>query len=358
MSTAPSASGTNTDAMKEFVIGWGDWVRLFDPLSQYKGVDWDLALALYRRNKVSAVGICANGACGIAMEDINDRAKVEAFVQANAKKGIIVAEVVVDYGSFGLQNFCIAKATPEELQQALEIVDKHLTFIALLQEFQGTVIVLRVDDLIPAGVTLDGIDEETAFGRIIGFFTDVAKSGKAKGVRIAWEVEPAGVTRTATQLDRVCQEVTNEVGVDWFGWEADGSHLGNIAIGVNKPVYGDPEPLGTKDDIAAAIHKLLDRCGKWIIHFHLCGCDGGLHGEHGEHGATSNHPTIAKGLVTMEEWKGIFKRIFPKLQHLTCLMIDLCFFPDAHEFVGECYQDYTVLLAEVDSAPVVLPTAA
>lgn len=353
MSTKTAA---HTSARRQFFIGWGDWVRLFD--ESYHGVDYDAATTMYRSNDVSAVGVVANGAAGIAMEDINDRAKVQAYVKANAKKGVLVAEVVIDYAGFGLENFCPATATPEQLEQAAAIVEKHVKFAALLQEFQGTVVVVRVDDLIPEGVTLEGIDEETAFGRVETHFINAGNHGKAHKVRIAWEIEPAGVTRTASQIKRVCTNVCAVVSRKWFGWETDGSHLGNIAIGTNKPVYGEPEPLGTKDDIASAIHRLLDICGEWIIHWHLCGCDGKLHGASGSHGATSNHPPVSKGTVTLDQWKGIFARIYEHLGHLDCLMIDLCFFPGAHDFVAECYSDYVVLLEHVGAEPKVLPKAA
>lgn len=112
---------------------------------------------------------------------------------------------------------------------------------------------------------MEGLDYDTAYGRLVETWRAAARMAGDRGLRVGWEFEPGTPFNRASEVIRIAGDVTDPA----FGIIYDTTQAHNVVLGANQ--IGEPEIF------AGGQVELLRRLDGRINHIHLIDSDGSLY---------------------------------------------------------------------------------
>lgn len=111
---------------------------------------------------------------------------------------------------------------------------------------------------------MEGLDYDTAYGRLVETWRAAARMAGDRGLRVGWEFEPGTPFNRASEVLRIVDDVTDPA----FGIIYDTTQAHNVCLGRNQ--LGEPEVF------EGGQVELLKRLSGRINHLHLIDSDGSL----------------------------------------------------------------------------------
>lgn len=158
---------------------------------------------------------------------------------------------------------------------------------------------------------MEGVDYDTAYGRVVETWRTAARLGGDRGVRVGWEFEPGTPFNRASEVVRIANDVTDPA----FGIIYDTTQGHNVVRGANQ--IGEPEVFE-----GGQLELLRQLSGK-IIHIHLIDSDGSLYD-----GRFSRHIPFGQGAV---DWDAVMPALIDATSDRAddWWTIDVCWWEDA-----------------------------
>jgi len=233
-------------------------------------------------------------------DDYPMKADRDAICRTIADAGLQVSGVAIDFWSYPGP----ATDAAQEGDAYYRLFKKNLQF-ALDIGAPG----MRVDTVNPP-LPIEGVDEKTAWKRVVELWRRCAGLANGHGVKLVWEFEPGFKYNKPSEVVRLVEEV----GHPNFSVLFDACHAYMCAV-VGARQEGAKETL--KGGVAGFAEMLKGKIG----HAHLIDSDGTLHGDE-----TSTHRPFGEGKLDFDE-------VIPAIEAAgyegPWWTIDLCFWPDA-----------------------------
>lgn len=226
----------------------------------------------------------------------------EAVCRTIADAGLQISGVAIDFWSYP------APATDEAQKDDayFKLFKKNLQFVLDMGAD-----VIRVDTVSPPA-PVPGVDEKTAWKRVVETWRRCARLANGYGVKMSWEFEPGFKYNKPSEVVRLVEEVDHPN----FGALFDACHAYMCAV-----VGARQE--GTKETLKGGVVEFAGRLKGKINHAHLIDSDGTLHNNE-----TSTHRPFGEGKLDFDE-------IIPAIQEAgyksPWWTVDLCFWPQAWE---------------------------
>ncbi|MEO8091418.1 MAG: sugar phosphate isomerase/epimerase family protein [bacterium] len=182
-------------------------------------------------------------------------------------------------------------------------------------------------DIPDAPEVINTVGYEVAHERLVNTWSEAARRGGERGVRIGWEFEPGTPFNKPSEIFRVVEEVTDPS----FGIIYDTVQAHNVANGSNQ--------IGEVEVLEGGQVEFLERLKGRITHIHLIDADGSLFDDR-----FSRHIPFGKGDV---DWETVMPALVAAGSGDDWWTIDVCWWDDAWpvfedglEFVRELRDRY------------------
>jgi sugar phosphate isomerase/epimerase len=158
---------------------------------------------------------------------------------------------------------------------------------------------------------MEGVDYDTAYGRVVETWRTAARLGGDRGVRVGWEFEPGTPFNRASEVIRIANDVTDPA----FGIIYDTTQAHNVVLGANQ--IGEPEIF------EGGQLRLLEELKGRITHVHLIDSDGSLYDDR-----FSRHIPFGQGAV---DWDAVMPALIAATSENAddWWTIDVCWWEDA-----------------------------
>jgi sugar phosphate isomerase/epimerase len=228
------------------------------------------------------------------VSDLASKSRRDAYRAAIESRGLDIAGVVANFED------CPSILTSPDNSAFLAALDEQLDLCA---DIGVDMIRLEITD--PPDV-MRGLDYELAYTRLIDTWTEAARRGEARGVRVGWEFEPGTPFNAPSEVLRIAQDADHP----WFGIIYDTTQAHNCALGRGQSA-DPPETLE-----GGQLQLLRSLTGR-ITHVHLIDSDGTL-----AEGRFSNHIPFGEGCV---DWNAVTPALVAAGSRDDWWTIDVCF---------------------------------
>ena len=230
--------------------------------------------------------------------ELDTRAKREAYRDAIESRGLGIAGVVADFAD------CPSILANEDNSAFLAALDEQLDVCA---DIGGGVLRLEIAD---EPSVMRELDYERAYERLIETWTEAARHGEARGVRVGWEFEPGTPFNAPSDILRIAADVDHPS----FGIIYDTTQAHNCTLGKGQ-IADPPETL-----YGGQVTLLRELAGR-ITHVHLIDSDGTLAEDR-----FSNHIPFGEGAV---DWDAVMPELVAAGSRDDWWTVDVCFRPNA-----------------------------
>lgn len=226
--------------------------------------------------------------------ELDTKARRDAYRAAFESRGLGVAGVVANFTD------CPSILTNTDNSRFLASLDAQLDLCADLG-----IDMLRLEITDPPQV-MRTVDYDLAYARLIETWTEAARHGEARGVRVGWEFEPGTPFNAPSEIFRVAQDVDHA----WFGIIYDTTQAHNCALGRGQ-IADRPETL------EGGQLEFLQRLSGRVSHVHLIDSNGTL-----AEGGFSNHIPFGEGDV---DWDAVIPALLSAGSGDEWWTVDVCF---------------------------------
>ncbi len=156
---------------------------------------------------------------------------------------------------------------------------------------------------------MEKLDYEAAYERLVSTWTEAARHGAERGVRIGWEFEPGTPFNKPSEIFRIVEDVTDPN----FGIIYDTVQAHNVAMGSNQ--------IGEVETLERGQVEFLERLKGRITHIHLIDANGTLFDDR-----FSRHIPFGQGDV---DWETVMPALVEAGSGDDWWTIDVCWWEDA-----------------------------
>jgi len=242
--------------------------------------------------------------------ELDTTARRAAYLEAIESRGLALAGVVANFDG------CPSILTGDNTA-FLASLDEQLDLCA---DIGTDMLRLEITD---APEVMRDVEYERAYERLVATWTEAARHGEARGVRVGWEFEPGTPFNAPSEILRIAADVDHP----WFGIIYDTTQAHNCTLGRGQ-IADPPETL------AGGQLALLDGLAGRITHVHLIDSDGTLAEDR-----FSNHIPFGEGRV---DWDAVMPALVAAGSRDDWWTVDVCFrdnawpvFADGLPFVQE-----------------------
>lgn len=234
-----------------------------------------------------------------AVEDLAAPEQQAAYKAKFEQRGLGLAGLVANFDG------CPSIVASDDNAPYLASLERQLDLCAAVG-----IDMLRLDITDEPSV-MDGLDYDTAYGRLVETWRTAGRLGGERGVRVGWEFEPGTPFNRASEIIRIANDVTEPA----FGIIYDTTQAHNVVSGANQ---GDQPEIFEGGQL-----ELLKQLAGRITHVHLIDADGSLYEDR-----FSRHIPFGQGVV---DWD----RVMPALIAAASddaddwWTIDVCWWDDA-----------------------------
>lgn len=184
---------------------------------------------------------------------------------------------------------------------------------------------IRVDTVSPPDGA-PGVDQATAWKRVVDLWKTCAGLAQDAGVKVVWEFEPGFMFNKPSEV----AQLNADVGHPNFSVLFDTCHAYMCAV------VGARQP-GTKEILPGGVAEFAGMLKGQIGHLHVIDSDGTLHDNE-----TSTHRPFGEGFIDFD--KALDACVNDAGYQGEWLTIDLCFWPDAWEVTANAKEFLTPYL--------------
>lgn len=146
--------------------------------------------------------------------------------------------------------------------------DDNAAYLAALERQLDLAKAVGIDllrlDITDEPEVMEGLDYDTAYGRVVETWRAAARMAGDRGLRVGWEFEPGTPFNRASEVLRIVDDVTDPA----FGIIYDTTQAHNVCLGKNQ--------LGEPEIFEGGQVELLKRLAGRINHVHLIDSNGTL----------------------------------------------------------------------------------
>lgn len=278
-------------------IAMGIWTFIFPP---YEDTPQGEDAVLDRAAEVGFDGVeVAWYGPHTTVEDLATPEQQAAYRAKFDQRGLGLAGLVANFDG------CESIVTNDDNSSYLAALERQLDICAAVG-----IDMLRLDIPDEPSV-MEGVDYDTAYGRVVETWRTAARLGSDRGVRVGWEFEPGTPFNRASEVIRI----TNDVTEPGFGIIYDTTQAHNVCLGANQ--IGEPEIF------EGGQLELLKQLSGRITHVHLIDSDGSLYEDR-----FSRHIPFGKGVV---DWDAVMPALIAATSDDAddWWTIDVCWWEDA-----------------------------
>lgn len=226
--------------------------------------------------------------------ELDTKSRRDAYRAGFESRGLGVAGIVANFTD------CPSILTSPDNSPFLGMLDPQLDLCAEIG-----VDMLRLEITDPPEVMRD-VDYELAYSRLIDTWTEAARHGEARGVRVGWEFEPGTPFNAPSEIFRIAGDVKHPS----FGIIYDTTQAHNCALGRGQ-IADPPETL------EGGQLEFLRRLSGRISHVHLIDSNGTLAA-----GRFSNHIPFGEGAI---DWDAVIPALLAAGSSDDWWTVDVCF---------------------------------
>jgi len=298
-------------------IAIGSWAFILGPYSSHPV---PLEEVIKKLGKLGFDGIeLAGFGIHAAPDQYPTRKDRERLLEITRENGLEIPAYSAD-----LQTYPFAEGNQVIMQKHEDNFKKALDFCV-----DCNIPAIRVDTVTKTPFP-DNLDYNTTWGRVITVFRKLANKALSAGKTVLWEFEPGFIFNKPNEVVRLVEDVSSTCSN--FKILFDTSHAHMCAVIASKQI----PPL---DILKGGVVKFIELLRGKIGHVHLADSDNTLHDDD-----TSNHLPLGHGIL---DFKRILKSIQKSGYDSPWWSIDLCFWPEAWQVVGESKSFLNTLFKEL-----------